>query len=227
MNVLILGATGMVGQGVLRECLLDPAVARVVTLGRSATGQQHAKLREIVLPDLFDIAPAERELTGLDACFFCIGQSSAGMSEADYTRVTHDLALAVATPLARLNPGMTFVFVSGQGTDDTERGRVMWARVKGKAENAIRRLPFRAAYMIRPGVILPMHGIRSRTPIYRLLYMIMMPIAPLLRRLFPNAVTTTEELGRAMLRVARDGYAKPVLESRDIVAVGRTEARAA
>ena len=216
MNVLILGATGMVGQGVLRECLLDDGVARVVTLGRSATGQAHPKLREIVQANLFDLTPIESELRGLDACFYSLGATAAGKSEAEYTRINYDLTLSVAGTLARLDPDMTFVYVSGMGTDSTERGRTMWARVKGRTENALLRLPFKAAYMLRPGIILPMHGIKSRTTLYRVGYTLMTPLYPALRALFPRAITTTEHLGRVMLRLARSGYSKPVLESADI-----------
>src|SRR3954451_17360197 len=216
MNVLILGATGMVGQGVMRECLLDGGVARVVTLGRRATGTAHPKVRELVHADLFHLAPIERELAGLDACFYCLGATAAGKSEAEYARINHDMTLAVAETLARVDPDMTFLYVSGMGTDSTERGRTMWARVKGRTENALLRLPFRAAYMLRPGIILPMHGIKSRTTLYRVFYSLMTPLYPALRYLFPRAITTTEHLGRVMLRLARSGYSKPVLESADI-----------
>jgi uncharacterized protein YbjT (DUF2867 family) len=216
MKVLILGATGMVGQGVMRECLLDAGVSRVVTLGRHATGNAHAKVQEIVRADLFDLGPIERELTGLDACFYCLGATAAGKSEREYARINYDMTLAVAETLARLDPDMTFVYVSGQGTDSTERGRTMWARVKGRTENALLRLPFRAAYMLRPGIILPMHGIKSRTTLYRVFYTLMTPLYPALRALFPRAITTTEHLGRVMLRLARSGYSKPVLETTDI-----------
>jgi uncharacterized protein YbjT (DUF2867 family) len=216
MKVLILGATGMVGQGVMRECLLDAGVSRVVALGRHATGNAHAKVQEIVRADLFDLGPIERELTGLDACFYCLGATAAGKSEREYARINYDMTLAVAETLARLDPDMTFVYVSGQGTDSTERGRTMWARVKGRTENALLRLPFRAAYMLRPGIILPMHGIKSRTTLYRVFYTLMTPLYPALRALFPRAITTTEHLGRVMLRLARSGYSKPVLETTDI-----------
>jgi uncharacterized protein YbjT (DUF2867 family) len=219
MNVLILGATGMLGQGVMRECLLDDGVARVVTLGRHATGRAHPKVRELVHADLFHLAPIERELTGLDACFYCLGATAAGKSEAEYARINYDLTLAVAETLARLDPDMTFVYVSGMGTDSTERGRTMWARVKGRTENALLRLPFRAAYMLRPGIILPMHGIKSRTTLYRVFYSLMTPLYPALRALFPRAITTTEHLGRVMLRLARSGYSKSVLESADIASL--------
>ncbi|OLC83428.1 MAG: epimerase [Acidobacteria bacterium 13_1_40CM_4_65_8] len=216
MNVLLFGATGMIGQGVLREALLDPDVERVVAVGRSATDQQHPKLRDLVVRDVADLTGVESELAGFDACFFCLGVSSAGMSEERYTRVTFDLTLAVAATLARLNPQMTFVYVSGMGTDSTERGRVMWARVKGRTENALLRQPFKAAYMVRPGVIIPLHGIRSKTMWYRLLYAATRPLYPVVKAVAPNAVTTTEQMGRAMLALVRRGYATPILETKDI-----------
>jgi uncharacterized protein YbjT (DUF2867 family) len=219
MNVLLFGATGMVGQGVLRECLLDPDVRSVVTVGRSKTGQQHEKLREIVQENLFDLSAIESKLSGFDACFFCLGISSAGMTEEAYHRITYDLTMAAAEPLARLNPGMTFVFVSGAGTDSTERGRTMWARVKGKTENALLRLPFKAAYMFRPAVIQPLHGIKSKTKSYRVLYAVTGPILPVLKAILPSYVTTTEQVGRAMLKVVRQGAPKRILENRDINAL--------
>ena len=213
---LIFGATGMVGQGVLRECLLDPAVHRVVTVGRSPSGRTHPKLGELVVPDLTDLSAIEQDLAGFDACFFCVGVTSAGLGEAEYSRLTYDLTMAVARTVARLNPGLTFVFVSGLGADGSERGRVMWARVKGRTENALLRLPFRATYIVRPAYIQPLHGIRSRTRWYRMFYAAMAPLYPILRAGFPGAVTTTEQLGRAMLAVARRGHATPILDSRDI-----------
>ena len=216
MRVLLFGASGMIGQGVVRECLLDPGVVHVLAVGRSATGTTHAKLREIVRPDLNNLAPIEAELTGFDACFFCLGVSSAGMTEDAYRRITYDLTLGVAQVLARLNSGLTFVYVTGAGTDSTERGRTMWARVKGETENALLRLPFKAAFMFRPAGIVPMHGITSKTRLYRVAYAITRPLWPWLDATFPQYVTTTERLGRAMLRVAREGFVKPILESRDI-----------
>lgn len=216
MNVLLFGATGMIGQGALRECLLDAGVDRVVTVGRSPTRVTHPKLRDIVYNDLPNFAPIEALLAPFDACFFCLGVTSAGMSEADYTRITYDITMAAASVLLRLNPEMTFVFVSGAGTDSTERGRLMWARVKGKTENALLRMPFKAAYMFRPGVIQPLHGVRSRTAAYRMLYSVTAPLIPLLQRLFPNQILTSEEMGRAMLAAVRRGAPKRVLESRDI-----------
>jgi len=219
MDVLILGATGMVGQGVLRECLLDGGVTRVVTLGRTATRQKHPKLREIVHSNLLDLSAVEDQLIGLDACFYSLGASAAGLSEAEYARINYEMTLAVAETLARLNPGMTFIYVSGTGTDRSERGRVMWARVKGRTENALLRLPFKAAYMLRPGLIVPMHGVRSKTRLYRVFYTVMTPFLPVLKALFPRAIITTEQLGRAMLRLARSGYSKHVLETTDIAAL--------
>jgi uncharacterized protein YbjT (DUF2867 family) len=202
----------MVGQGVLRECLLAPDVHRVLTIGRSVTGQQHPKLREIARADLYDYSDIESDLTGYDACFFCLGTSAAGKSEDEYRRVTYDLTLAAATTLARLNPQMTFIYVSGSGTDSSEQGRVMWARVKGATENALLRLPFKAAYMFRPAAILPMHGETSKTKLYRAAYAIARPLLPLLMRLFPDQVTTTEILARAMLDAARNGAPSPIFE---------------
>jgi uncharacterized protein YbjT (DUF2867 family) len=159
MKVIIFGATGMVGQGVLRECLLDPDVRRVLSIGRSATGQRHEKLRELIRADLLDYSAIENELRGYDACFFCLGITSLGLSEEQYRRVTYDITMAAAKALAGLNPDMTFIYVTGVGTDSTEHGRTMWARVKGETENALLRLPFRAAYMFRPAAIQPLHGI--------------------------------------------------------------------
>jgi uncharacterized protein YbjT (DUF2867 family) len=216
IKILIFGATGMVGQGVLRECLLDPHVDAIVTVGRSATGVQNPKLREIVRPDLFHYSDIEAELKGFDACFFCLGVSSAGMPEKQYKNLTHTLTLAAAETLSRLNPAMTFVYVSGAGTDSSEKGRAMWARVKGKTENALLRLPFKAAYMFRPGLIQPVHGARSKTAAYRIAYVLLAPALPLLRRLFPRYILTTEEVGRAMIHVARQGAPKKILESWDI-----------
>src|ERR1700683_4482574 len=195
MTVLLFGATGMVGQGVLRECLLDADVQYVLVIGRSTCGQQHPKLREIIYQDLLDLSAIENQLLGFDACFFCLGVSSAGMTEEAFRGVTYDITLAVAERLVRINPGMTFIYVSGQGADSTGQGRTMWARVKGETENALLRLPFKAAYMFRPGVIQPLHGIQSKTRSYRVLYGIMAPLMPLLKAIFPKSITTTEQLG--------------------------------
>jgi uncharacterized protein YbjT (DUF2867 family) len=219
MKLVLLGATGMVGQGVLRECLLDAGVARVLCVGRSATGQQHPKLVDWVVPSLPDLSSIESELSGVDACLFCLGVSAAGMNEESYRRVTYDLTLGVANALLDRNPGLTFLYVSGAGTDSTERGRSMWARVKGATENALLRLPLKGAYMFRPGLIQPLHGIVSRTRWYRVFYALFGLLFPLLKALFPRSLLTTEDLGRAMLEVAKRGASKPILEARDIKAI--------
>jgi len=224
MNILLFGATGMIGQGALRECLLADDVARVQTIGRTATGQQHSKLHELVHQDMFDYGNIEAELQNFDACFFCIGVTSSGMTEAQYTWFTHDLTLAAAQTLARLNPQMTFVYVSGAGADSSEAGKTMWARVRGRTENALRSLPFKAVYLFRPGIIQPLHGIRSKTDSYRWFYTLTGPLLPLLRRLMPNTVLSTEIMGRAMLAVARHGAPRAVLEAADISALGRDSA---
>lgn len=218
MKVLIFGATGMLGQGVLRECLLDPEVEAIVTIGRAVTGVHNPKLREIAHQDMENYADIEQQLAGLDACFFCLGVSSNGMKEADYTRLTYNFTMATAETLSRVNPGMTFIYVSGSGTDSSEKGRAMWARVKGRTENALLRLPL-SAYMFRPGFIQPLDGIQSKTPSYRIFYKVLAPLMPLLRWALPSQILTTREIGQAMLAVARRGYEKRVLETRDIRAV--------
>jgi uncharacterized protein YbjT (DUF2867 family) len=226
MDVVIFGATGMVGQGVLRECLGDPGVRRVLAVGRTPTGLRHPRLEELVRADLFDYADVEPRLAGFDACFFCLGVSSAGMALGAYERITYGITLAAAGTLARLNPGMTFVYVTGAGTDSSERGRSGWARIKGKTENALLRLPFKAAYMFRPGAIEPAHGERSKTPGYRLFYAALGWLLPLLRRVLPQGmVVTTEQIGRAMLAVARQGAPGPIVEARDIASLGGRPSR--
>jgi uncharacterized protein YbjT (DUF2867 family) len=215
MKVLIFGATGMVGQGVLRECLRAPDVEVVASVGRGATGLQDPKLREIVHSEMGSLAAIEARLTGFDACFFSLGVSAAGMKEADYDRITYGLTLAAAQTLSRLNPGMTFIYVSGEGTDSSERGRVMWARIKGRTENALLRLPLEA-FMFRPGLIEPLDGIQSKTRAYRVMYKLMKPVLPLLHWALPNQVLSTREIGQAMLAVARQGYEKRILETGDL-----------
>ena len=215
MKVILFGATGMVGQGVLRECLLDPDVETVLAIGRSATGQKQEKLREIALQELTEFSAIEENLSGYDACFFCLGVTSAGRNEDQYRRVTYDITIAAARTLARLNPRMTFIYISGMGADSSERGRVMWARVRGQTENEVLKLPFQG-YVIRPAYIQPMHGIRSKTKWYQAFYNVVAPVYPLLKAIAPGYVTTTEELGRAMIRIAAQGSPKRVVESRDI-----------
>ena len=216
MKVILFGATGMVGQGVLRECLLDPGVENVLAVGRSPTGQRHAKLREIVHQDFMDYSAIESQLAGFDACFFCLGVSSVGMNEERYRHLTYDITLAAARTLAKLNPGMVFTYVTGRSTDSTEQGPRMWARIKGKTENDLLKLPFKAAYMFRPAGIQPLHGVRSKTPWVQAIYVVAAPLLSYLNRVAPNYMTTSEQLGRAMIKVVREGYPKPVLESEDI-----------
>jgi uncharacterized protein YbjT (DUF2867 family) len=215
MKVILFGATGMVGQGVLRECLRDEGVEAVLSVGRSTTGTTHPKLRELVRKDLFDFGAAGTDLQGYDACFFCLGVSSAGMREADYTHLTYDLTLGWARTLARVNPAMTFVYVSGAGTD----GKSMWARVKKRTEDALLAL-FPSAYMVRLSALRPMHGEVSKTRWTRIGYAVLGPLLPLVRAIAPGAVITTEELGRAMIRAARRGAPKRLLEGRDLRALG-------
>ena len=219
MKVILFGASGMVGQGVLRAALLAPDVEQVLLVGRTSIDLRHAKLRQLAQPDLFDYSTASAQLQGYDACFFCLGVSAAGLDEAQYTRLTYELTLAAAQPLAQRNPGMTMVYVSGAGTDSSERGRSMWARVKGRTENALLRLPFKAVYLFRPSAIQPLHGARSKTTSYRVFYTLAAPLMPLLRRLWPRAILSTESMGDAMLNAARRGGPGGVLESADIYAL--------
>lgn len=221
MKILVFGASGMVGQGVLRECLRATDVADVRAVGRSASGLQHPKLSELAHADLLDWGGAQAQLQGYDACFFCLGVSAGGMTEAQYTRVTHDMTLVVATALVRVNSAMTFIYVSGAGTDSTAHGRSMWARVKGRTENALMRLPFKAVYLFRPGIIVPLDGIRSKTRAYRLFYSLTRPIWPLVMPLLPNLVATTRSIGLAMLEAARHGAPQPILEVADIATLSR------
>jgi uncharacterized protein YbjT (DUF2867 family) len=215
VKVILFGATGMAGQGVLRECLRDDGVDAVLAVGRGPTGRTSPKLRELGRKDLFDFDTAGVDLQGYDACFFCLGVSSAGMSEADYTRLTFDLTVGWARALARINPAMTFVYISGAGTG----GKAMWARVKGRTEDALLAL-FASAYMFRLSALRAMHGEVSKTRWTRIGYTILGPLLPLLRALAPGSVISTEELGRAMIRTARQGAPKRILEARDLLALG-------
>jgi hypothetical protein len=217
MNVVIFGATGMVGKGVLLECIDDPRVERILLVSRHPIGIDHPKLRELIHQDFFNFSGVQAEFAELDACFFCLGVSSVGMSEGDYYRLTYDLTLAAATALAAsCGQRLTFCYVSGAGTDSSEQGRSMWARIKGKTENALLRLPFKSAYMFRPAYIQPLKGVRSKTWWYQAVYDVIGFFYPLLRRLFPLSATTTVNVGRAMIEVAGNGYAKKILGSTEI-----------
>lgn len=222
MNILIFGATGMVGQSVLRECLNANDVERVVAVGRTPTDTEHPRLSNVVVADLTNLQAVAAQLSSFDACFFCLGVSSVGMSEAAYTQITHDLTMSVAKVLVQANPSMTFVYVTGAGADSTERGKSMWARVKGKTENDLIRLGFKAAYMFRPGIILPLHSVRSKTAVYRIAYGVAKPVFWLMQRITPQWVVTSVQVGQAMLSVARHGYVRPVLEITDIQVAANT-----
>ncbi|MFT3841869.1 MAG: NAD(P)H-binding protein [Myxococcaceae bacterium] len=216
MKVILTGATGMVGKGVLYECLDDPSVEQVLSISRSPCGMSNPKLKELLLKDLNDYSGVEEQLKGYDACFFCLGVSSAGMNEADYTKVTYDLTLALAKALVKVSPQATFIYVSGQGTDSTEKGGSMWARVKGRVENELLKLGFKGAYMFRPGLIIAKRGIKSRTALYRTFYAIGTPLWPLVESAFPKAVTNTDKVGKAMIKVAIKGFPSKYLENREI-----------
>jgi uncharacterized protein YbjT (DUF2867 family) len=210
MKVILYGATGMIGQIALRESLLDPEVEQVVAIVRKPTGKQHSKYQEIVLPDISDLSSIKKKVTGFDACLYLIGVSSTGMTEADYTRITNEMTIKAAKQLVQLNPNMKIVYVSGMGADSTEQGKEMWARVEGKTENTLLGMPFGAAYMLRPGAILPMHGVRSKTTSYRILYNMIKPLNPLLKRM--KTVVTSEQLGQVIVHLAKKGTTKEVLE---------------
>jgi uncharacterized protein YbjT (DUF2867 family) len=214
MRIIIFGVSGMVGQSALRECLLDDDVQEILAISRKCSNQQHEKLKEIEPENVADLSPIEHEITGFDACFFCLGVSSAGMKEEEYRKITYDITLSVADTLARLNPQMTFIYVSGSGTDSSEKGRSMWARVKGRTENDLLRLPFKAAYMFRPGAIIPLHGVKSKTKLYQFIYDMMKPFNFLLLK--SNGVITSEQVGKAMIHVAKVGFSHPVIERHEI-----------
>ncbi len=217
IRAIITGATGMVGEGVLHECLLHPEVESVLSISRRTCGMRHAKLKEVLHQDFSDLSGLEQELTGYNAGFFCMGVSSVGMSEEKYRHLTYDLTMALARTLSKVNPGMTICYVSGMGTDSSEKGRVMWARVKGKTENDLMQLPFRSAYMFRPGFIRPTKGLTNTHAFYRVLG----PLFPLAKALFPGAVLTLKEIGLAMINSMGSGPEKRILEVADIEALAR------
>lgn len=208
----------MVGEGVLHECLLHPDVEEVLVIGRRSARVIHPKLKEIIHSDFYDLSDVKDQLKGYNACYFCLGVSSVGMKEKEYHRVTYDLTMHMATILAGQNPEMTFCYVSGSGTDSTEHGKLMWARVKGQTENDLMRLPFKAAYMFRPGFMKPTKGLKNTLKGYRFLAW----LYPVVRPLFPNFVSTLKEVGLAMIHVTIRGYDKPILELKDIVKLAQT-----
>jgi len=213
IKAIITGASGMVGEGVLHECLLHPDVEEVLVIGRRTAGVVHPKLTEILHPNFFDLSPVKDKLKGYNACYFCLGVSSVGMKEKDYHHLTYDLTMHMATILAEQNPGMTFCYVSGSGTDSTEHGKMMWARVKGQTENDLMRLPFKDAFMFRPGFMRPTKGLKHVPKAY----LFFTWLYPVLRPMFPNFVSTLKELGQAMINVTLRGYEKRLIEVKDIV----------
>ena len=219
LRVIITGATGMVGEGVLLECLSNPAVERVLVLTRKPTGRSHPKMTELLVPDLANLSAVESQLTGYNACFFCAGISAVGVSKEEYERITHDLTLAVAQTLLRLNPALTFSYVSGAGTDSTEKSGQHWARVKGRTENELLALPFGAAYMFRPGFMKATADQRNLLKWYPAIAW----LYPVARRLAPQFVSTMQEVAQAMINASDFGYSKSVLEVRDIVALAQAK----
>jgi uncharacterized protein YbjT (DUF2867 family) len=215
-KVVITGATGMVGKGVLLECLDSESIDSVLVINRRPIETEHPKLKEIVQKDFYDLSSIEDQLKGYDACFFCLGVSAYRMSEENYKKITYDLTLHFANTLLKLNPEMTFCYVSGQGTDGSEKGRIMWARVKGMTENAILAMPFKKSYMFRPGFIQPLRGIKSSTKMYNTIYTIINPFMPVLKLLFPKSITNTDRVGKAMINSVTIGYHKKHLDNKDI-----------
>jgi len=216
LKVIITGATGMVGEGVMLECLEHPAVEQVLIVNRRPYGGAHPKLKECIVPDFLDLDRFTSQLTGYDACFYCAGITSAGMSESEYTRITYDTTIHFAEKLASLNPRMVFIYVSGSFTDSSEKGRLMWARVKGRTENALTRLGFRSVYNFRPGFMKAMSGQKNLKFSYKALGW----LYPVLRALLPNQVSTLRDVGRAMINSVLQGYPKQILEVKDINALG-------
>jgi uncharacterized protein YbjT (DUF2867 family) len=217
LKVIITGATGMVGEGVLLECLEHPAIEQVLIVNRKPYGAKHPKLKECVIPDFLDLDGFASELAGYDACFYCAGVSSAGMSESEYSHITYDITIHFAQTLASLNPQMVFVYVSGSLTDSSEKGRIMWARVKGKTENALMKCGFRNVYNFRPGFMKPTPGQKNIKSYYKAIGW----LYPLLRVVLPNQVSTLRDVGLAMINSLLKGYPKQVLEIRDINALAK------
>jgi uncharacterized protein YbjT (DUF2867 family) len=220
IKAILLGATGMIGQGLLRECLANPQVESILVINRKSCNISHPRLKEIIHQEFFDLSSLSNEMTGYNTCFFCLGITSAGLSEKDYHRFTFDLTLSIAKILTGINKEMSVCYISGAGADSSEKGRIMWARVKGKTENALMAMPFKKAYLFRPGFIQPLYGIKSRTKLYNALYAVFKPFYFILKH-FKGMVTNTETLAKAMINAVARGYEKSILESSDINKIGK------
>ncbi len=223
MKVIITGATGMVGKGVLLECLDHKDIEEALVIGRNRLEMQHPKLKEIIHKDFSDFSAVSEELKGYDACFYCMGVSSVGMKEAAYKKVTYDFAMALAKVLFKNNPKMTVTYVSGEGTDSTEKGRSMWARVKGKTENDLLNMGFKQAFMFRPGAIIPLRGIKSRTKAYQFMYDYFMWLVKLIKAMAPNSVVNTTQVGLAMINAVQRGYSTTILRPKDIITLSNIQ----
>ena len=217
MNVLITGSTGMIGKGVLLECIEDPGIERIITLGRSKPDVDHEKVEHIVHKDMSDYSEIREKLNNLGAAYLCMGISAAGLKEDKYREITYEYTLNLAKTLLEQNPEMTCIYVSGQGTDSSEKGRAMWARIKGKTENDLLKLGFRQAFMFRPGAIIPLKGIKSRTASYQFIYDYFMWLVKLIKFFAPKSVVNTTQIGLAMLKITRKGYSKSIINPSDII----------
>lgn len=220
-KVIITGATGMVGKGVLLECLDHESIEEVLSIGRNPLEMQHPKLKQFIHNDFANFSEVENQLTGYDACFFCLGISSVGLKEEEYKRITYDFTLSLARALLKNNPQMTFNYVSGEGTDSSEKGRLMWARVKGKTENDLLSLGFKQAFMFRPGMIIPLRGIKSRTKSYQFMYDYFLWLVKIVKLIAPNSIVNTTQMGLAMINSMLKGYSKNVLKPKDIIQLSK------
>ncbi len=220
-KVIITGATGMIGKGVLLECLDSNAISEVLVIGRNSIGMAHPKLKELIHRDFSNFSDVRSQLSGYDGCFFCLGISAAGLNEEQYKRITYDFTLMLAKTLFELNPQMTFNYVSGQGTDSSEKSRMMWARVKGKTENDLLTMGFKQAFMFRPGMIIPLRGIKSRTKAYQFMYDYFMWLVKGTKAVSPNSVVDTTQIGLAMINSMLNGYTEKILKPKDMIILSK------
>jgi uncharacterized protein YbjT (DUF2867 family) len=216
LRILLTGATGMVGEGVLHECVLDPNIAEIVVLGRKPCGYSHPKITDLITPDLMNLSKIKSQLVGFDACMFCSGVSSVGISQETFYTMTYTMTMSIATVLQRQNPNMVFCYITGAGTDSTEKGKIAWARTKGKTENDLMKLPFKAVYNFRPGALMPTQGLKNQKSYYKYLGW----LGPIFKWIAPNSISTLAQLGKAMIRVCTHGYHKSILEVKDILILG-------